>query len=337
LLPVVVLSSSNHPEEVHVSSFRAAFAGAVVVLIGANLARAQQPFGPWPASADPKVVGAKIVENLLARGPATRPHSYPEVCASYGSFRFADAIKDKAMHDKLMARYASIVEEGSRTTRRNPGHVDATVWGTLPLKIYQITNDDRYLKVGLHCADYQWEKPDMSRVREENRPMVEAALAAGLTPQVRYWIDDMFMITGVQVNAYRATKDKKYLDRAAKTMVSYLDKLQQPNGLFYHRNPEAKFYWGRGDGWVAVGMTEILFDLPEDHPDRPRILKGYRDMMAALKQYQTQSGMWRQIIDYEPSWLESSCTGMFTFAIANGVKKGWLAAEEYKAAWAVLE
>jgi rhamnogalacturonyl hydrolase YesR len=309
---------------------RSAVASFVVVLLaGATLVHAQGAWD-WPKEADPKAAGARIVDNLLKRGPATRPHGYPEVCAAYGSFRFAEAIGDKQMHDKLMARYGSIADEGSPLTRRRPGHVDATVWGTLPLKIYQITGEKKFLDVGLHCADYQWEKPDMSRVREENRANVQALVDAGFTSQARYWIDDMFMITGVQVNAYRATKDRKYLDRAAKTMVSYLDKLQQPNGLFYHRNPEAKFFWGRGDGWVAVGMTEILFDLPQDHPDRPRILKGYTDMMAALKQYQTESGMWRQIIDYEPSWLESSCTGMFTFAIANGVKKGWLAADEYK-------
>jgi len=48
------------------------------------------------------------------------------------------------------------------------------------------------------------------------------------------WIDDMFMITAVQVQAYRATGDKKYIERAAKEMVLYLDSLQRPNGLFFH-------------------------------------------------------------------------------------------------------
>ncbi len=50
-----------------------------------------------------------------------------------------------------------------------------------------------------------------------------------------------------------------------KEMVSYLDKLQQPNGLFYHA-PDVPFFWGRGDGWVAAGMAEMLRDLPQDHP-----------------------------------------------------------------------
>lgn len=302
-----------------------------LLCMAANV-RAGQFWGQWTDKTDPKIVGTKVVENLVKRPPSTRPASYPEVCTAYGSFRFADTIKDASLHEKLMARYSVFVtEEGRPVVRRNPPHVDASVWGALPLKIYQITGDKRYLDLGLHCADYQWQKPDMSRINsEERKANIEALMAEGLTPQTRFWIDDMFMITGLQVNAYRATKDRKYLDRAAKEMVAYLDKLQQPNGLFYHHAENAKFFWGRGDGWVAVGMTELLSDLPADHPNRARIMDGYKKMMAALKQYQSPEGMWRQLIDDQESWPESSCTGMFIFALANGVKNGWLDAAEYK-------
>lgn len=72
----------------------------------------------------------------------------------------------------------------------------------------------------------------------------------------------MYMITIVQSEAYKATGDPKYINRAAKEMVLYLDELQHPNGLFYHA-PDVPYYWGRGDGWMAVGMTELLFNLPK--------------------------------------------------------------------------
>ena len=48
------------------------------------------------------------------------------------------------------------------------------------------------------------------------------------------WIDDMFMITTIQSQAYLATGDRKYIDRAAAEMAMYLEKIQRPNGLFYH-------------------------------------------------------------------------------------------------------
>jgi unsaturated rhamnogalacturonyl hydrolase len=138
----------------------------------------------------------------------------------------------------------------------------------------------------------------------------------------------MFMITMVQSQAYRATGEVKYIDRAAKEMVAYLDELQQPNGLFYHA-PDVPFFWGRGDGWMAAGMSELLRWLPENNPQRARIMAGYRRMMAALLKYQGEDGMWRQLIDQTESWPETSCTGMFTFALITGVKQGWLEERAY--------
>jgi unsaturated rhamnogalacturonyl hydrolase len=113
--------------------------------------------------------------------------------------------------------------------------------------------------------------------------------------------------------------------------VLYLDSLQKPNGLFYHA-PDVPYFWGRGDGWMAVGMAELLRSLPKNNPNRERIMKGYKLMMASLLKYQSESGMWRQLIDDEGSWPESSCTGMFTFAMITGVKNGWLDAAAYSAA-----
>jgi rhamnogalacturonyl hydrolase YesR len=141
----------------------------------------------------------------------------------------------------------------------------------------------------------------------------------------------MFMITAVQTQAYRATGDMKYIDRAAKEMVLYLDTIQLVNGLFYH-SPEAHFSWGRGNGWMAAGMAEILRAMPPSQPDRPRIMEGYKKMMAALLKNQAPDGMWRQVIDDPEFWKETSSTAMFTYAMITGVKNGWLDEKTYGAA-----
>ena len=73
----------------------------------------------------------------------------------------------------------------------------------------------------------------------------------------------------------------------------------------------------------------MLRDLPADHPRRARILDGYKKMMAALLTYQGKDGMWRQLIDHEEAWPESSSSGMFTFALISGVKNGWLEPNTY--------
>jgi rhamnogalacturonyl hydrolase YesR len=138
----------------------------------------------------------------------------------------------------------------------------------------------------------------------------------------------MYMLTMLQLEAYRATGDRKYLDRDADEMVKYLDKLQEPNGLFHHA-ADVPFFWGRGDGWFAAGMAEMLRSLPADHPARPRIMKGYKLMMASLLKYQDKGGMWHQLIDHDDAWPESSATAMFSFAMITGVKNGWLDAATY--------
>ncbi|MGG6548777.1 UNVERIFIED_CONTAM: glycoside hydrolase family 88 protein, partial [Prevotella sp. 15_C9] len=85
------------------------------------------------------------------------------------------------------------------------------------------------------------------------------------------------------------TNDRKYIDRAAREMVLYLDSIQQPSGLFYHA-PTAPFCWGRGNGWMAAGMSELLRMLPQDNPDRAEIMKGYLKMMEKLKDTQDENG-----------------------------------------------
>jgi len=63
-------------------------------------------------------------------------------------------------------------------------------------------------------------------------------------------------------------------------------------------------------------------------------------MMAALLKFQSDNGMWRQLIDYEYSWAESSCTAMFAYAMTVGVNRGWLDRESYhpavEKAWKAL-
>ncbi len=136
-------------------------------------------------------------------------------------------------------------------------HVDAAVFGQLPLELYLQERQFRYRVMGLAFADAQWDNP----------------MPDGLTVQTRWWIDDMYMITALQLQAYRATGDAKYLERAAREMVAYLEKLQEPNGLFFHA-PDVKHFWGRGDGWVAVGMADMLralageAQIAQTHPRR---------------------------------------------------------------------
>ena len=300
-------------------------AAGTTLLAAARPSIAQQTdFTNWPAGTSPAEVGKRVAERFVV-APHMDPKRiiYPEVCAWYGALTFAQLSGDKDLTARLIKRFDPLMtpaESGLIVTER---HVDFSVFGSVPLEIYIQTKDRKYLDMGKAIADRQWNDPTPD----------------GLTSETRFWIDDMYMITAVQVQAYRATGDARYIDRAALEMVSYLDKLQQPGGLFYHA-PDVPFYWGRGNGWVAAGMTELLRSLPQDHPRRARILQGYRKMMQALVEFQGQDGMWRQLIDHPEAWPETSSTGMFTFAMVTGVKNGWLDTKTYgpaaRRAWLAL-
>ena len=279
----------------------------------------------FPKGCSPKEVGDRVTKHFIATphtnfGRPTPPKviTYPEVCTWYGALEFAKESGNKELAGQLAQRFEPFFGKQD-TLIPIPDHVDYSVFGSVPLELYIQTKDKRYLDLGKRFADRQWGVPEGPRAKPESQVYYDR----GLSWQTRMWIDDMFMIIALQSQAYRATGDKKYIDRAAKEMVLYLDSLQNPNGLFYHA-PDVPFFWGRGNGWVAVGMSEMLRSLPKNNPYRPRILKGYKSMMASLLKYQSAEGMWRQLIDDAGSWPESSGTGMFTFAMITGVKNGWL-------------
>lgn len=301
---------------------------AMALLVPATVATvwAQQDyFSNLPSGYSPQEVGKAVAEHFV-----TSPHQgngtifYGEDGTWYGGLTIAELTHDNALRDELIKRFEPLMPGGAEAEKiPHRDHVDDMIFGIVPLEIYMQTHDKKYLDFGLTFADRQWVNPQPD----------------GLSHETRFWIDDMYMLTILQLQAYRATGDTKYLDRDAKEMVAYLDKLQRPNGLFYHA-PDVPFYWGRGNGWVAAGMTEMLRTLPANHPLRPRILKSYREMMAALLKYQASDGMWRQLIDDPEAWEESSGSGMFTFALISGVKNGWLPAAEYgpaaRKAWIAL-
>jgi sialate O-acetylesterase len=275
----------------------------------------------------PQKITKMVIDDLLSRTDfmmyvsdhCTAVH-YAEACAGFGAARFAGLMNDSATIAKLAERYMNVIEDSIPNTAN---HVDANVYGILPLELYRHTKEEKFLAQGLSLAESQWNNP----------------LPNGLTNQTRYWIDDVWMIGSLQVQAYRVTGKEIFLERAALAVDAYLQKLQQPNGLFFH-GKDAPFFWGRGNGWVAAGLAELLSELPESNPHYPSILEGYKKMMNALLLYQVEDGMWWQLIDQEDSWKETSSTAMFGYAISTGVKSGLLPqpkfTKAYQKAWLAL-
>lgn len=254
-------------------------------LLASGLARASAGVGVRAADA-----WLRRPDFMLYEVGEVKAVHYAEVACAYGAARLAAATGDAALFGRVAARHQRLLDARLANTAN---HVDANVYGVWPLELYRRTRDRADLERGLALADGQWRDP---------RP-------DGLSAQTRFWIDDIWMIGALQLQAWRATGDARYLDRAAYTAQAYLERLQQPNGLVHH-GPDAPFCWGRGNGWVAAGLAEVLSELPPTHARFAAVEAGYRRMMAALLRYQADDGMWRQLVDYPEAWQETSATAV---------------------------
>jgi hypothetical protein len=273
---------------------------------------------PSPAEVGARAAGAWLDNAdfmIYQVGDVTAVH-YAEVASALGAVRLAETTDNPDLQERVADRHRRLLAADIPNTAN---HVDANVYGVWPLLLGGADNSER----GLLMADGQWRE----------------TTADGLTSQARYWIDDIWMIGALQIQAWRTSRDSRYLDRAALMARFYIARLQQPNGLFHH-GPEAPFFWGRGNGWVAAGLAEILSELPADHPAHAEIVAGFRRMMAGLLRYQAEDGMWRQLIDHPDAWKETSGTAMFGYAMAVGVRRGILAdpvyADANRRAWTAL-
>jgi rhamnogalacturonyl hydrolase YesR len=88
-----------------------------------------------------------------------------------------------------------------------------------------------------------------------------------------------------------------------------------------------------------MATAELLSVLPENHPDRARVLDIFRRGAQGVVAAQGGMGLWHQLLDKTDSYLETSASAMFTFAIARGVNRGWLSpvyAPVAQAGWQAL-
>ena len=136
-----------------------------------------------------------------------------------------------------------------------------------------------------------------------------------------YQVEDMFFTAAVLGRAFKLTGDDAYLDILTRFLLDA--NVQQPAGLFWH-DRRTPFYWGRGNGFAALSYAETLTYLPDDHPDRTAVLAIHRRHLQALRGYQHRSGMWRQVVNGPGSYPEMTVTCMVGYALARGLRRGWL-------------
>ncbi len=150
------------------------------------------------------------------------------------------------------------------------------------------------------------------------------------------WADDMYMSIPFLAQMGALTNNSSYYDDAAKQVIQISARLFVPSSNLYTHgwnagtgNDQPHYYWGRANGWCAMAMVELLDVLPVDHPQRAEILRQLREEAKGVASVQGGNGLWHQMLDRPDSCPETSCSAMFTFAIARAVNNGWLDSGAY--------
>ena len=163
------------------------------------------------------------------------------------------------------------------------------------------------------------------------------------------WDDTVFMIGQFFIAMYRATGEQKYLDEFALQLRLHREKLLDKEwGLWYHGwdandkdgvpyfcgqmgwpDDETRLsgeFWGRGNGWIYVTLSDALVVIPRDNPMWDEFAGYLKEMLEHLPELQdTETGHWYQLPvrkDDPENWIESSCTAMFAYGMITALKHG---------------
>ena len=201
---------------------------------------------------------------------------------------------------------------------------DCGAMGASVIEIMRLDPQERYLKyidrAATHILTHQSRLEDGTLVRTFPR-------------KYTLWADDLYMANSFLCRMGKVTERSWQtvgIDDATRQVINFHKYLfDQEMGLMYHNwysdtgKPGVAF-WGRANGWAVLAQVELLDQLPADYPQRDTLLALFRRHIDGIIPYQDSTGLWHQLLDKPDSFLETSCTAMFTYAIARAVNQGYL-------------
>lgn len=156
------------------------------------------------------------------------------------------------------------------------------------------------------------------------------------------WLDGLYMAGPFLAQYAKENNEQALFDDVALQIVDVRKHLYDPKtGLYFHgwdesrqqrwANPETGLspnFWSRSIGWYMMSIVDVLDFLPENHKDRPAILKILQELAVSLESFRDPAtGMWYQVTDKQHkkgNYLESTGSIMFIYSWIKGAQKGYL-------------
>jgi unsaturated rhamnogalacturonyl hydrolase len=227
-----------------------------------------------------------------------------------------------------------------RTYRLEEYNLDQINTGKLLFRLYDETGDERYKKAAYLLRE---------QLRTHPRTSEGGFWHKQIYPH-QMWLDGIYMAGPFYAEFARTFGETEGFDDVAHQIILVESHTRDAEtGLLYHgwdesgnqrwANPEtgcSPYFWGRAIGWYAMAIPDVLDHLPEDHPKRDKIIEIFANTIEAVAAVQDRStGLWYQVLDQggrEGNYLEASASCMFIYAMAKGVRKGYVAREYLRVA-----
>ncbi|HEY9047871.1 MAG TPA: glycoside hydrolase family 88 protein [Ohtaekwangia sp.] len=309
---------------------------AGISIAGSCMAQPQKLWGVRMAETVMKIYPDSIVVKrageLVANRPARWDYEQGVVLKAFDQL-------GAYTHDKSYMQYAKKIidhfvnADGSiRTYDLLEYNIDHVTPGRVVLALYRETGEEKYKK----AADLLHEQLNWQPRTKEG----------GFWHKHRYpyqmWLDGLYM--GEPFSAEYAQlfhQDKNFDDIINQFVWMEKHVRDAKTGLLYHAWDESKKqrwadpatghapgFWGRGMGWYAMALVDVLDYIPANHPRRKEMIAILQRLGTALKNYQDPaSGVWYQVVDKattQGNYLEASASCMFVYALAKGSRLGYL-------------
>ncbi len=221
--------------------------------------------------------------------------------------------------------------KGYRPDEYNIDHVNN---GRILLTLYQVTGKAKYLKAATSLREQLKTHPRTSEGSFWHKKIYPNQV----------WLDGLYM--GQPFYAEWAGlfgEDSVYSGIARQFALIEQHTRDNRSGLLYHAWDASKqeawankatgrspHVWGRAMGWYGMALVDVLEAFPEGHKGRDTlvgILGRFAQAITAAQDAKT--GLWYDVLDLprEPkNYFEASASSMFVYALAKGVRHGYLPA-----------
>jgi unsaturated rhamnogalacturonyl hydrolase len=268
----------------------------------------QSPYNEW------KYWNGVLNIGFIALGNQLNDSQYVEYAKRNVSFVFDH-------DDFFMKMYRARIRTGMHQKFRMALPDDYGGMGAGILAVHQYNPQQRYRKYLDSATNY---------IMTREKRLEDGTFCRSFPYKMTVWGDDLYMSVSFLSRMGKLTGNQKYFDEAARQVILFNKYLwNQKADIFFHcwyddigQNGVA--HWGRCNGWIIMAQVELLDQLADSHPKRKELIQLLTRQIVGLSRYQDASGLWHQLIDKENTFLETSSSAMFTYAIAKSINEGWL-------------